>query len=83
MRGICTHTLRDFMNFIMNHSKNRFKLNVIVKENELTFDPPIEYFGKVLCGILDTVIDAACGIERLETQLYLDWSGPPAYLKVS
>ncbi|XP_011298266.1 dynein heavy chain 7, axonemal-like [Fopius arisanus] len=81
LRSICTHTLRDFMNFILHRSDNRFKLNVIVKENELVFDPPIEYFGKVLCGILDTVIDAVGGIERLETQLYLDWSGPPAHLK--
>lgn len=28
------------------------------------------------------MLQAVSGFPRLETQLYLDWSGPPAFLKV-
>lgn len=81
LRKICEHTLQDFLNYILNESQNKFKLNVIVKDKDVTFDPKIDYFIKILCDIVDTIVDAVGNIERLETQLYLDWSGQMEFLK--
>ena len=72
------------MEYILDSSSNRgFKLNVIVQSKDLVYDPAIEHFKDVLCKILDTLVKAVSGFERLETQLYLDWSGPRSVLKVN
>lgn len=80
---ICNNTLNDFMKFIQRSSSaNRFKLNVIVEEKQLVLAPPFVEFKKVLCEILDDVVEAVSDIERLETVMYVDWPGPPVFLKV-
>lgn len=81
--GICKFTLEDLMKYVLDRYDNRgFKLNVIVKSKDLIYDPPVKYFNDVLCSIIDSLVKAVSGFDRLETQLYLDWSGPRAVLKV-
>lgn len=47
------------------------------------FDPATKHFEDVFCSILDAICEAVTGFDRLETQLYIDWFGPQALLKVS
>lgn len=80
---ICKYTLRDLMGYILDRYSNRgFRLNVIVRAKDLAYDPPIKYFKDVLCSILDASVEAVGGFPRLETELYLDWSGARTVLKV-
>jgi len=53
-----------------------------VVSNELVFQPSFNKFKESLCDILRAICDAVKNFERLETQLYLDWAGPPEFLKV-
>lgn len=80
---ICERTLQEFLNFILSSSSaNRFKLNIIVQSNELILDPPISEFNQAFCKIFSDIVDAVSDIERLETKLYLDWTGTSNFLKV-
>ncbi|OXU28216.1 hypothetical protein TSAR_011727, partial [Trichomalopsis sarcophagae] len=76
-------SLRDFLLYIFDvqQSSNSYKLNVIVKSKEIHFEPPFQYFKDVIGSVLDVMCEATMGFERLETQLYLDWSGPRTLLK--
>ncbi|XP_051168782.1 dynein axonemal heavy chain 7-like [Leptopilina boulardi] len=58
-----------------------FKLNIIVREKEPLFEPLTKNFEDVFCSILNAICEAVTGFDRLESQLYLDWNGPPAFLK--
>lgn len=51
--------------------------------NILSFEPPFKNFRDVLINEIDAIVDAVMDIPRLETKLYLDWSEPIEYLKVS
>ncbi|EZA62718.1 Dynein heavy chain 7, axonemal [Ooceraea biroi] len=78
----CKRSLRDFVNYIV-HGKPvpcRFKVSIVVS-NELAFEPSFDKFKESLCDILETMCNAVRNFERLETQLYLDWAGPPEFLK--
>lgn len=57
-------------------------LEVTIKAKELLFDPPYKNFKDILCNVLSTICEAVARFERLETQLYIDWTGPTEYLKV-
>ncbi|KAJ8670547.1 hypothetical protein QAD02_001806, partial [Eretmocerus hayati] len=62
---------------------NTYKINVIVKSKEIQCDPPFQYFKDIIGSVLNVMCDAIMVFERLETQLFLDWSGPRAFLKPS
>ncbi|XP_014203995.1 dynein heavy chain 7, axonemal [Copidosoma floridanum] len=81
--SIYKSSLRDFVGFIFDiqHLDNAFKLNVVVKSRELSFEPPFQYFKDIIGSVLDVMCEAVMSFERLESQLYLDWSGPRIYLK--
>lgn len=78
-RGRC-NCLTNFFQPFVNRS---FKLNIIVKEKEPLFEPLTKNFEDVFCSILTAICEAVTGFDRLESQLYLDWSGPRAFLKVN
>ncbi|XP_034174982.2 dynein heavy chain at 36C [Osmia lignaria lignaria] len=79
----CNHSLDDIMKFIIfgKPVKCVFNLNIVVRSNELTFDPSFDDFKMDLCSILDRLCDAIRQFDKLETQLYLDWSGSRDFLK--
>ncbi|XP_011505820.1 PREDICTED: dynein heavy chain 7, axonemal [Ceratosolen solmsi marchali] len=78
-------SLQDFLNYIFNvqQSSNTYKINVIVKSNEIYFDPPFQYYKNIIGNVLNVMSDATMVFEKLETQLFLDWSGPQTFLKPS
>ncbi|KAK0094203.1 hypothetical protein PV326_011565 [Microctonus aethiopoides] len=55
--------------------------NIFLLSNELILDPPISEFKQVFCKIFSDIVDAVSDIERLETKLYLDWTGTSNFLK--
>lgn len=57
-------------------------MDIVVRSKELAFDPTFDTFKDVLCGILDDICQAVRHFDKLETQLYLDWSGPVDLLEV-
>ncbi|XP_068992612.1 dynein axonemal heavy chain 7 [Neodiprion pinetum] len=81
--AICRQTMSQYMNYIfgIGYRNPGFVLRVTIKNRECVFDPPCKYFVEVLSSLLDAMLQAVSGFPRLETQLYLDWSGPPAFLK--
>ncbi|XP_044001131.1 dynein axonemal heavy chain 7-like isoform X2 [Aphidius gifuensis] len=81
LNEICKKSLQDYMSFIINESTSSFNLKIILKNNNLTLDPQIDLFIKTHWNILDTIVDAVCKINRLETRLYTDWIDPIEFLK--
>ncbi|XP_015609892.1 dynein heavy chain 7, axonemal isoform X2 [Cephus cinctus] len=81
--SICKYSLADFVSYILKvgDSGYGFKLHIIIKSKELAFEPPCRYFTEIFCSILDAICDAVARFDRLEEQLYLDWSEPHSYLK--
>lgn len=59
-----------------------FNVDIIITSKQLTFDPSFEKFKEIFCSILDELCEAVRNFEKLETQLYLDWSGEQGFLKV-
>lgn len=64
-------------------AKCKFHMDVIVSHETLGFHPSFDEFKTMLCGILDRICKAVTEFNTLETQLYLDWSGPLEVLKVN
>ncbi|XP_033301318.1 dynein heavy chain 7, axonemal-like [Bombus bifarius] len=58
-----------------------FNVDIIIASKQLAFDPSFEKFKEILCSILDELCEAVRNFEKLETQLYLDWSGEQGFLK--
>ncbi|XP_025075899.1 dynein heavy chain 7, axonemal-like [Pogonomyrmex barbatus] len=56
-------------------------MSIVVVSKDLTFEPSFDKFKKSLFNILEAICNAVRNFERLETQLYLDWAGPPEFLK--
>ncbi|CAK9814603.1 Dynein axonemal heavy chain 7 [Anthophora plagiata] len=81
--AMCKWTLRDFMNFIIRGQPIdcEFNVNIVVSSKHLIFSPSFEEFKEVLCGLLDEICQAVRRFHKLQTQLYLDWSGPEEILK--
>ncbi|XP_076629954.1 dynein axonemal heavy chain 7 [Colletes latitarsis] len=81
--SVCKHSLRDFMDLIIRDQlvMREFNVHIIVSSEQLIFDPSFDEFKNVLCGILDSICEAVKKFTKLETQLYLDWSGPLEILK--
>ncbi|KAL6424717.1 hypothetical protein ACFW04_009995 [Cataglyphis niger] len=79
----CKLSLRDFINYVIDGKPVAccFKVNFAIIANELVFEPLFDKFKELLCDILDLICNAVRNFERLETQLYLDWTGPQEFLK--
>ncbi|XP_050461697.1 dynein axonemal heavy chain 7-like [Cataglyphis hispanica] len=79
----CKLSLRDFINYVIDGKPVAcsFKVNIAIVSNELVFEPFFDKFKELLCNILDSICNAVRNFERLETQLYLDWTGPQEFLK--
>lgn len=57
-------------------------MSVVVAAGQLEFDPSFDQFKDVFCNILEEICEAVRNLDKLESQLYLDWAGPFKKLRV-
>uniref|UniRef100_A0ABD2X5S3 Dynein heavy chain 7, axonemal n=1 Tax=Trichogramma kaykai TaxID=54128 RepID=A0ABD2X5S3_9HYME len=83
--AIYKNSQKIFMSYILDvkDTCNTYRLDVNIKSREIAFNPPMHNFKNILGSALDSMSDAVMVFDQLETQLYLDWSGPKTLLKPS
>lgn len=59
-----------------------FNIFIVVSSKQLIFSPSIEDFKNILCYILNEICEGVRFFKKLETELYLDWSGEEGFLEV-
>ncbi|KOX76420.1 Dynein heavy chain 7, axonemal [Melipona quadrifasciata] len=81
--SMCKYSLKDFMDLIVRGKpiNCEFNVDIIVSFKQLTFEPSFEKFKEMLCNILDELCEAVRYFDKLEIQLYLDWSGEEGFLE--
>ncbi|XP_015440426.1 PREDICTED: LOW QUALITY PROTEIN: dynein heavy chain 7, axonemal [Dufourea novaeangliae] len=81
--SLCKSSIKDFMNLIVRGQPARceFHVDIIIVDKKPDFQPTFDAFKHVLCGILNGICKAVAEFNTLETQLYLDWSGPLELLR--
>ncbi|XP_031365554.1 uncharacterized protein LOC116185395 [Apis dorsata] len=62
--------------------KCEFNINIVVSSKQLIFSPNFEDFKNILCNILNEICIGVRFFKKLETELYVDWSGEEGFLEV-
>lgn len=62
--------------------KCEFNIDIIVSSKQLIFNPSFDDFKNILCNILNEICEGVRFFKKLETELYLDWSGEEGFLEV-
>ncbi|XP_060067000.1 dynein axonemal heavy chain 7-like [Ylistrum balloti] len=57
------------------HEHPGFVLRLILDNNGIKFEPTFKEFEMVILNVYDVMIKASGQVPRVETKLYLDWSG--------
>ncbi|KAJ8926978.1 hypothetical protein NQ314_020603 [Rhamnusium bicolor] len=73
--------VKKMKSFYNSYKNNGFQIRLQQRATILAFDPQFKNFREALINIIDSIVEAVKIIPRLETKLYLDWSGPEVCLK--
>ncbi|XP_039301684.1 dynein heavy chain 7, axonemal-like [Solenopsis invicta] len=76
LRDLCLRSMEDYIDYLMDvgHTNCGFKINVVVRNTSVIFDPTFKAFANGLSMLLNSLYDAVTTLPRAEIQL--GWLSP-------